>query len=252
MERLREKNGQRNGLVHYLVLTQGVCPLHFSGSGVLRAGGCHCVAGQRCSPRSDSGRWRPQLSWDTAEQGGSSLEYQHPSHPFPGSPGEPGRMGWGFASDQTTGRFRAPKAASTSCCFFFSPTFHPYPFPQHRWSPTPSPGNPRSPALPFQCSPLLQRAPNGCCWKRVAYNELCPATQHVPGTTLGTHSKANRDRTTHCSDDKSRVSARSWQRAPKPHVLPGANSYIERVAIFEVLAQHWELHGGRGGSCVCC
>lgn len=52
-----------------------------------------------------------EMQTQLGHHGGSSLEYQHPSHPFPGSTREPEHMGWGFGSDP-----------SASCCFFFSPT----------------------------------------------------------------------------------------------------------------------------------
>lgn len=114
-------------------------------------------------------------------------------------------MGWGFASAR---HFGAPNAPSTSCCFFFSPTsFIPILYPS-------TDGLPPLPLAIHGPQPFPSSAPRSCKggWRqRVPYDELCPGTQHVPGTTLGTHSKANRDRTTHCCDDKSQVSARSWQ-----------------------------------------
>lgn len=63
-----------------------------------------------------------EMQTQLGHHGGSSLEYQHPSHPFPGSTREHKHMSWGFGSDQATESFGAPNAPSASCCFFFSPT----------------------------------------------------------------------------------------------------------------------------------
>lgn len=141
--------------------------------------------------------------------------------PSLGAPGSPRTRAGGLPMTRQRGTSEPLLPPLPPAAFSSPPALSP----QHQWSPTPSPANPWPPALPFQCSPLPQRAPKGCWWQRAAYDELCPATQHVPDTTLGTQIET-------AQLIAAVTRARSWQQAPRARVLPGANSYIEKMAIF--------------------